>query len=68
MRARLVAMLLAGGATITPPIEGKVLSLLERSGVFLAGGVIVGTLTSKSRSTSRSGAPTLAKQEHPGST
>ena len=43
-RNRVVAMLLAGGATATPNNEGKVLSLLERSGVFLAGGVVVGTL------------------------
>ncbi|HED16465.1 MAG TPA: hypothetical protein ENI64_06625 [Gammaproteobacteria bacterium] len=44
VRARLVAMLLAGGATGIPANEGKVLALLERSGVFLAGGVVVGTL------------------------
>lgn len=44
MRQRLVAMLLAGGATVTPDIEGKVLSLIEQSGLFLAGGVVVGTL------------------------
>jgi hypothetical protein len=44
VRARLVAMLLAGGATGIPTREGKVLALLERSGVFLAGGVVVGTL------------------------
>ena len=44
MRARLVAMLIAGGASVTPAHEGKVLALLEKSGVFLAGGVIVGTL------------------------
>ncbi|MEE9493181.1 MAG: GSU2403 family nucleotidyltransferase fold protein [Gammaproteobacteria bacterium] len=44
MRARLVAMLLAGGATATPNHEGKVLALLERSGMFLAGGVVIGTL------------------------
>ncbi|GMR18194.1 MAG: GSU2403 family nucleotidyltransferase fold protein [Gammaproteobacteria bacterium] len=44
VRARLVAMLLAGGATATPDNEGKVIALLERSGVFLAGGVVVGTL------------------------
>jgi hypothetical protein len=44
MRARLVAMLLAGGASATPDNEGKILALLERSGVFLAGGVVVGTL------------------------
>ena len=43
-RARLVAMLLAGGATATPNNEGKVITLLERSGMFLAGGVIIGTL------------------------
>jgi len=43
-RARLVAMLLAGGATPTPTNEGKVLALLERSGIFLSGGVVVGTL------------------------
>jgi len=43
-RRRLVAMLLAGGATATPDNEGKVLSLIERSGLFLAGGVVVGTL------------------------
>lgn len=43
-RLRLVAMLLAGGATATPDNEGKVLSLIERSGLFLAGGVVVGTL------------------------
>jgi len=43
-RQRLVAMLLAGGATATPDNEGKVLSLIERSGLFLAGGVVVGTL------------------------
>ena len=44
VRARLVAMLLAGGATGIPANEGKVIALLERSGVFLAGGVVVGTL------------------------
>lgn len=44
MRARLVAMLLAGGATAIPDNEGKVIALLERSGIFLAGGVVVGTL------------------------
>ncbi|MEN8205181.1 MAG: GSU2403 family nucleotidyltransferase fold protein [Pseudomonadota bacterium] len=44
VRARLVAMLLAGGATGVPASEGKVIALLERSGVFLAGGVVVGTL------------------------
>ncbi|MEE9345519.1 MAG: GSU2403 family nucleotidyltransferase fold protein [Methylococcales bacterium] len=44
VRARLVAMLLAGGGTGIPVHEGKVIALLERSGVFLAGGVVVGTL------------------------
>ena len=43
-RARLVAMLLAGGATATAGDEGKVLALLERGGVFLAGGVLIGTI------------------------
>ena len=38
LRARLVSMLVAGGMTATSRDEGKVLSLLERSGVFLAGG------------------------------
>jgi len=31
-------------ATATPDYEGKVMSLIERSGLFLAGGVVVGTL------------------------
>ncbi len=44
VRARLVAMLLAGGATATPNNEGKVIALLEKSGMFLAGGVVIGTL------------------------
>lgn len=44
VRSRLVAMLIAGGASASPAHEGKVLALLEKSGVFLAGGVIVGTL------------------------
>ncbi len=43
-RQRLVAMLLAGGASATPDNEGKVLSLIERAGLFVAGGVVVGTL------------------------
>lgn len=43
-RARLVAMLIAGGATAIPDNEGKVIALLERSGIFLAGGVVIGTL------------------------
>lgn len=44
LRSRLVAMLLAGGATFTPNNEGKVIALLERSGMFLAGGIVIGTL------------------------
>jgi len=44
VRQRLVAMLLAGGATATPDNEGKVIALLERSGLFLAGGIVIGTL------------------------
>lgn len=44
VRQRLVAMLHAGGATTTPINEGKVIALLERSGLFLAGGVVIGTL------------------------
>jgi hypothetical protein len=44
VRARLVAMLLAGGATVTPNNEGKVIALLEKSGMFLAGGIVIGTL------------------------
>ena len=43
-RQRLVAMLLAGGATTTPVYEGKVIALLERSGLFLVGGIVIGTL------------------------
>jgi hypothetical protein len=37
-------MLLAGGATVTPNNEGKVIALLEKSGMFLAGGIVIGTL------------------------
>lgn len=43
VRARLVNMLLAGGALGPTPQEGKILRMLERAGVFLAGGVLVGT-------------------------
>jgi len=32
------------GATETPAYEGKVLALLAKSGMFLAGGVVIGTL------------------------
>lgn len=44
LRARLVSMLLAGGAMPTLGDEAKVLRLLERGGIFLAGGVIIGTI------------------------
>jgi len=44
LRARLVSMLVAGGAMPTLGDEAKVLRLLERGGVFLAGGVIIGTI------------------------
>ncbi|MEX0708329.1 MAG: GSU2403 family nucleotidyltransferase fold protein [Woeseia sp.] len=44
LRARLVRSLIAGGMPALNRDEGKVLALLERSGVFLAGGVLVGTL------------------------
>lgn len=50
LRARLVSMLIAGGMAPTARDEGKVLALLERSGVFLAGGVLVGTLAFKTYS------------------
>lgn len=42
-RARLVNMILAGGVTGPTPQEGKILRMLERAGVFLAGGVLIGT-------------------------
>lgn len=44
LRARLVSMLIAGGMAPVARDHGKLLSLLERSGVFLAGGALVGTL------------------------
>ena len=42
-RARLVNMVLAGGILGPTPQEGKVLRILERGGVFIAGGVLIGT-------------------------
>jgi len=42
-RERLVAMLLSGGAHTVSGAEGRVFELLERTGVFLAGGVLVGS-------------------------
>ncbi len=47
LRTRLVSMLIAGGMSPTARDEGKVLALLERSGVFLGGGVLVDTLAFK---------------------
>ena len=44
LREQLVGMLIGGGMSGITRDEGKVLSLLERSGVFLAGGALVGTL------------------------
>lgn len=42
-RARLVNMVLAGGIPGPTPQEGKVLRMLERAGVFLSGGILIGT-------------------------
>ncbi len=42
-RSRLVDMILTGGMRSVAPQEGKILRMLERSGLFLAGGVLVGT-------------------------
>ena len=44
LRRRLVNMLTAGGMSSLNRDEGKVLSLLERNGVFLAGAALVGTI------------------------
>ena len=44
LRQRLVNMLIGGGMTTPNRDEGKVISLLERNGVFLAGAVLVGTM------------------------
>ena len=44
LRTRLVGMLVGGGMLSIGKDEGKVLSLLERSGVFLAGAALVGTM------------------------
>lgn len=44
LRARLVGMLIAGGMMSVGKNEGKVISLLERNGVFLAGAALVGTM------------------------
>lgn len=42
-RQRLVAMLAKGGASIPLAIHGRVLEVLERAGIFLAGGVLIGS-------------------------
>lgn len=47
LRKSLVNMLIAGGMAPLARDEGKLLSLLERSGVFLAGAVLVGTMAFK---------------------
>ena len=44
LRTRLVNMLIGGGMSPLNKDEGKVLTLLERNGVFLAGAALVGTL------------------------
>ena len=44
LRTRLVNMLIAGGMAALSKDEGKVLTLLERNGVFLAGAALVGTI------------------------
>lgn len=44
LRTRLVNMLIGGGMTAIGKEEGKVISLLERNGVFLAGAAMVGTM------------------------
>jgi hypothetical protein len=43
LRTRLVRMLIAGGMSTLSRDEGKILTLLERKGVFLAGAALVGT-------------------------
>lgn len=42
-REELVAMLVAGGAHTIGAVEARLFELLERTGVFLAGGVLVGS-------------------------
>ena len=43
VRERLVAALIAGGAPAVTPIEARLFEVLERAGVFLVGGVLVGS-------------------------
>ena len=47
LRKTLVKMLVAGGMTAPTRNEGKLLALLERSGVFLADAVLIGTTAFK---------------------
>lgn len=42
-REKLVAMLAAGGAHSVSASEGRVIELMERAGVFIVGGVLVGS-------------------------
>lgn len=42
-RERLVAMLISGGAATVSAVEARVFELLERTGVFVVGGVLVGS-------------------------
>ncbi|MDH3688687.1 MAG: GSU2403 family nucleotidyltransferase fold protein [Gammaproteobacteria bacterium] len=42
-RQRLVRMLISGGAATVTSAEARVLEMLERVGIFVAGGVLVGT-------------------------
>lgn len=42
-RQKLVSMLISGGAYTVGSVEARVLELLERAGVFLTGGVLVGS-------------------------
>jgi hypothetical protein len=42
-REKLVAMLISGGANALGSVEARVFEILERAGVFLAGGVLVGS-------------------------
>ena len=44
LRSRLVNMLIGGGMAALSRDEGKVLALLERNGLFLAGAALVGTV------------------------
>jgi len=47
LRQRLVNMLIGGGMATISKDEGKVISLLERNGVFLAGAALIGTMAFK---------------------